>query len=261
MASTPTPYYKPDAEPPLPFAGATGRGLRVAVIDSGVNPRHPHITGVAGGVSIPAPEQIEEDLFLDLLGHGTAVMAAIQEKAPKAEYYAVKLFQESLRTTTPALITAIEWALAKRVDVINLSLGTLNLDHVTRFRALVDRAASLGTILVSAREAGGQSCLPGSLPGVIGVCLDWDCPRTRYRFRQADGGSFYYASGYPRDLPGMPREQNLHGISFAVANMTGFVLRARELFPPEDVRGALAAEAAVGAPVVKPASAPVRATG
>jgi subtilisin family serine protease len=248
MASTPysnPDYSGPDLEPALLFPGATGRGLRVAVIDSGVNPRHPHISGVAGGVSVLSPDEIEQDSFLDMLGHGTAVMAAIQEKAPDAQYFAVKLFRDSLRTTTPALIAAIEWAIAKEVDVVNLSLGTLNFEYQSRFQALVESAAACGTILVSAREANGQACLPGSLPGVIGVSLDWECPRTRYRCTENDGGPIYYASGYPRSLPGMPRERNLHGISFAVANMTGFVLRARESHPAESVREALAAEAAV----------------
>ena len=45
--------------------------LRIAVIDSGVNPSHPHIARVDGGWP--------ENDFLDRLGHGTAVMAAIQE--------------------------------------------------------------------------------------------------------------------------------------------------------------------------------------
>ncbi|HTW67858.1 MAG TPA: S8 family serine peptidase [Bryobacteraceae bacterium] len=232
-----------DQEPALPFAGATGRGLRVAVVDSGVNARHPHISGVAGGVSILGPDRIEEDSFLDELGHGTAVMAAIQEKAPEAEYFAVRLFQKSLRTTTPALLAAIEWALGKNVDVINLSLGTLNFAFESHFRGLVERAALRGTVLVSAREAGDQACLPGSLPGVIGVSLDWDCPRTRYRCREENGARIYCASGYPRSLPGMPRERNLQGISFAVANMTGFVLRARESCPADDLAQALASEA------------------
>lgn len=233
----------PEEEPASPFPAATGRGLRVAVIDSGVNPRHPHIGGVAGGVSIMGPEEIEENSFLDMLGHGTAVMAAMQEKAPAAEYFAVKLFHNSLRTSTPALIAAIEWAIAKGVDVINLSLGTLNWEYEQQFRALIESAGARGTTLVSAREAGGQACLPGSLPGVIGVGLDWDCPRTRYRSKQEEGGWVFYASGYPRSLPGMPRERNLHGISFAVANMTGFVLRARESHPVEGIQQALAAEA------------------
>ena len=155
-------------------------------------------------MSILGPDRVEEDSFLDLLGHGTAVMAAIQEKAPEAEYFAVKLFHNSLRTATRSLLAAIEWAIDKGVDVINLSLGTLNFDYESRFRTLVETAAARGTILVSAREAGGQACLPGSLLGVIGVSLDWECPRTRYRCTKEDGVKIYYASGYPRSLPGMP---------------------------------------------------------
>ncbi len=242
MASTP--YSSPEAEPAPPFPAAQGRGLRVAVIDSGVNPRHPHITSVAGGVSILGPDEIEDDSFLDVLGHGTAVMAAVQDFAPEAQYFAVKVFQNSLRTTTPALLAAIEWAIAKKVDVINLSLGTLNFECESRFRMLVENAAAHRIILVSAREAGGRACLPGSLPGVIGVKVDWDCPRTRYRCKQEEGGKTYYASGYPRSLPGLARERNLQGISFAVANMSGFVLRARESRPAADIEQVLVEEAA-----------------
>jgi len=233
------PEPAPETEPPLPYPGATGRGVRVAIIDSGVNARHPHISGVAGGVSVTGPDQIEPGSFTDFLGHGTAVTAAIQEKAPEAEYFAVKLFHDSLRTTTPALIAAIEWAIDKGVDVINLSLGTLNFQAEGKFRTLVDQASWRGILLVSAREANGQVCWPGSLPGVIGVGLDWDCPRSRFHTKEVNGGVVYYASGYPRTLPGIPRERNLNGISFAVANMTGFVVRARELHPAENVRAAL----------------------
>lgn len=236
----------PEPEPPLPFPGATGEGLSVAVIDSGVNPRHPHISsGVAGGVSINASNEIEDGSYLDLLGHGTAVMAAIQEKAPAARYLAVKLFHNSLRSSTPALLTAIEWAIHKNVDVINLSLGTLNFDYKTQFLEILQRAITSGIILVAAREAGGQACIPGCLPDVLGVSLDWECPRTRYRAKDDPSGTLYYASGYPRALPGMSRERNLNGISFAVANMTGFVLRARSSCPPKDLPNALASEALI----------------
>ena len=72
-----SPESGPEAELAWPFPGASGRGVRVAVIDSGVNPRHPHISGIAGGASVFGPEQIEEGCFWDTLGHGTAVMAAI----------------------------------------------------------------------------------------------------------------------------------------------------------------------------------------
>lgn len=63
---------------------------------------------------------------------------------------------------------------------------------------------------------------------VFGVRLDWETPRNRYRVEETGGGLVYIASGYPRSLPGVARERNLHGISFAVANMTGFVARACE---------------------------------
>jgi hypothetical protein len=69
----------------------------------------------------------------------------------------------------------------------------------------------------------GQLALPGSLAGVIGVALDEHCPRTHYLPQEKDGRSFYAASGYPRDIPGVPPQHNLQGISFAVANVTGFL--------------------------------------
>lgn len=209
-----------------PFAGRTGKGVRVAVIDSGVNSGHPHITRIAGGVAITG--QLEDGVYTDVMGHGTAVMAAIQEKAPDAEYFAVRVFHNALRTSIDSLLRAIEWSLEQRVHVINLSLGTANPAHAARFAPLVQRASEQGAILVSARDANGVPALPGSLAGVIGVSLDWDCPRETFRSRQTSEGTEWYACGYPRDLPGMPRERNLHGISFAVANMAGFVVRACE---------------------------------
>src|SRR5438067_1853421 len=164
----------------LPFPSRTGRGVRIAVIDSGVNARHPHISGLAGGVSV-LPGSIEEGSCSDMLGHGTAVMAAIQEKAPKAQYFAVKVFHSSLRTSTECLLKAIEWAIEQRVDIINLSLGTRNLEHMPRFKTVIAQAAQSKVWLVAARDADSDRCLPGCLPGVFGVGLDWDTPRNVYR--------------------------------------------------------------------------------
>ena len=181
----------------------------------------------------------------DTLGHGTAVAAAIQEKAPAAEYFAVKLFSSSLRATTARLLDAIEWAIDSRMDVVNLSLGTTNLDEWAKFQALAERASSEGVVLVSARNSSIRPLLPGALPGVIGVDIDWDLPRHRYRIATADGRSYFFASGYPRPMPGVSPARNLSGISFAVANMTGFVTRACEGLPKRSfhtVRDALAAE-------------------
>jgi len=46
-----------------------------------------------------------------------------------------------------------------------------------------------------------------------------------------DARPTFFASGYPRSIPGVPQERNLNGVSFAVANMTGFVARARQAHP------------------------------
>jgi subtilisin family serine protease len=228
------------------FSGRTGKGVRVAVIDSGVHAAHPHIAGVAGGITIG--DEIDERNYTDIIGHGTAVMAAIKEKAPDAEYFAVRVFYTSLRTTVDLLLRAIEWSIDNRMDVINLSLGTTNPAHRERFVAVIARALEKGLVLVSARDADGTPALPGSLPGVLGVELDWDCPREIYYAKPAAEGLSLVASGYPRSLPGVPRTRNLHGISFAVANATGFVLRACEGLEDrsyENVCAAMAANAAV----------------
>ena len=209
-----------------PFAGFAGKGIRVAVIDSGVHAAHQHIGSVAGGVTIGA--EFDESDYTDVIGHGTAVMAAIKEKAPDADYFAVRVFYSSLRTTVEALLRAIEWSIVNRMDVINLSLGTTNPAHRERFTAMIARAREEGAVLVSARDAEGTPALPGSLAGVIGVELDWDCPREEYCCKTAAEGLVVTASGYPRPLPGVPPARNLHGISFAVANATGFVVRACE---------------------------------
>jgi len=225
------------------FSGATGRGLKIAVIDSGVNLRHPHICAATHGVVIGPEGNNRSD---DPVGHGTAVMAAIQEKAPDAEYFAVKLFDESLRATSDRLIAAIRWAIEHRMDVVNLSLGTPNFDYRDQLQALVEHAASKGITLVSARCAGQHPVLPGVLEGVFGVDVDWELPRGSYRAAAANGLSYFLASGYPRPLPGIPPARNLHGISFAVANMTGFVARACETLGSRsfvEIREALMAEA------------------
>ena len=198
--------------------------VRVAVIDSGVHVGHPHVGAIAGGVAFDEDGRKHDD-YLDRLGHGTAVTAAIQEKAPDAELYAVKVFDRTLGTRIAALVKAIDWAAAEGMHVANLSLGTSKPEHEAALRDAVERATVRGLLIVSARDDEGVRWLPGSLPGVIPVQLDWTCPREEYRVADIDGLTIFRASGFPRPIPGVPPERNLNGISFAVANMTGFVAR------------------------------------
>lgn len=180
--------------------------MRVAVIDSGINPDHPHVCGIAGGVSFAGED------YLDRLGHGTAVAGVIREKAPEAELYAVKIFDQRLSAKFAVLLEALDWCVENKIDVINLSVGT-------------------------------NQPLPEIAPIVISPALvqpDPACPRDRYYYR--DG--IFYASPYPRPIPGVPVEHNLKGASFSVANMTGFVARLLADTPREAIRAALIARAA-----------------
>ncbi|HEY2017965.1 MAG TPA: S8 family serine peptidase [Bryobacteraceae bacterium] len=205
---------------------APGTRVRVGVIDSGVHATHPHVNGIAGGVSF-SPEGREEPGYVDRLGHGTAVTAAIREKAPQAEIFAVRIFYDTLSARIEPLVCAIDWCLANRMHLINLSLGTANQAHEPVLRGALERVLAAGAILVAAHEHAGVRWLPGSLPGALPVAVDWDCPRDEFRTSPLpDGRTLYRASGFPRPIPGLPPERNLKGISFAVANVTGLLARA-----------------------------------
>jgi subtilisin family serine protease len=210
----------------------TGRGVRIAIIDSGVHAQHPHIGGIAGGVGIDE-DGGEIDNYVDCLGHGTAVTAAIKEKAPDAELYAVRVFDRTLATSMTRLVRAIEWAARNRMHLVNLSLGTRRAEHETVLAEAVCHAIAHGVTIVSAQQdEEGTRWLPGSLPGVIGVQVDWTCPRDEFQVADTPGGDIVFrAAGYPRPIPGVPPARNLNGISFAVANMTGFAARALEAAP------------------------------
>ncbi len=194
------------------------------MVDSGVHPEHPHVGGIAGGIGIVT------DDYLDRLGHGTAIAAAIREKVPGAELYAVKVFDRKLSAKIDAIVRALDWCVEHNMDVINLSLGTSNPAHRPRF----EPALASNSVIVSAAHL-----LPGNLDEAIGVAPDEACPRDAYRYR----GGMFYASPYPRPIPGVPVERNLQGVSFAVANMTGFVARALANGPRRELRARLIAGA------------------
>ena len=201
------------------------RRVRVAVIDSGVHASHPHVGGVAGGVGIDEHGELQDD-FVDRLGHGTAVTAAIVEKAPSAEITAIKVFDRELAATGAALIAACEYALTINAHIVNMSLGTQNADHERALADVVRRLRQQGAVVIAAGAQGGIRWLPGSLAGVWAVTLDWTVPReTCWLDHLNAGGANFSASGFPRPIPGVPPERNVKGLSFAVANVTGVVAR------------------------------------
>jgi subtilisin family serine protease len=194
--------------------------VAVAVVDSGVNVPHPHLPGVAGGVAFDLEGTMSED-FVDILGHGTAAAAAIHEKAPDAELWAVKVFDRQLATTVSTLARAIDWATERGIRLVNLSLGTPNEFRRPELAPAVERAVERGTLIVSAHEHDGMLWFPGSMPDVVGVVMDPDQPRDAVSVVELESGTALRASPFPRPVPGVPPERNFNGVSFAVANSTG----------------------------------------
>ena len=212
--------------------------VRIGMIDSGVNPAHPHVGNIAGGVTIGS--EGETPGYEDQLGHGTAIAALLHQQAPEAQLIAVKVFDRTLATNRDTVIRAIDWCLQNEIDIINLSLGTANPAHRTRFEDAVRRIRANGKAIVSAHDVNGALAFPGCLPGVIAVVPNMTCSDVIHVLKPSATSEsamppeliasrskkiVFSASPYPREIPGVPRERNLHGVSFAVAHVTAALAR------------------------------------
>src|SRR5262249_3446923 len=133
--------------PEVNLKTATGAGIRVALIDSGVNSHHSHVGFLAGGVSFSLAAdgglQQHED-YTDQIGHGPALAGILRAKAPQVELHAVKIFADRLSTTIAILEAGLRWAVEHQMRIINLSLGTANPAHRDRLGAIVAQAHATG---------------------------------------------------------------------------------------------------------------------
>ena len=124
--------------------GSDGTGIRIAVIDTGVDYTHPDLFGwgpdgkVIGGYNF-----IDEDqLPMDTDGHGTQVAGIIAADglvvgiAPKADILAYKVSEDGRGVSSELIIRAIERAVDDKVDIINISLG------VNKTNAKIERAVN-----------------------------------------------------------------------------------------------------------------------
>lgn len=157
------------------FGDAHGRGVKVAVIDSGIDAGHPAIGEVAGWVDLrhdpDAPDQVRTDdaPHTDLYGHGTACAAIIRALAPECELYSVRVLGE--RLTGKALVFAhgVDWAIEHGMHVVNMSLSTSNDDWYASFHDLADQAAFARTMLVCAMNNERKATYPSEFSSVFSV--------------------------------------------------------------------------------------------
>jgi subtilisin len=138
------------------WGGATGAGIKVAVIDSGIDADHPAVGEVAGGVAIEFDPDSEDGSRLiegphgDLFGHGTACAGIIRLAAPEAEVYSVRVLGAKLSGKGVVFAAGIRWAVEHGMQVVNLSLSTGKRDYYSVFHELVDEAYFRNVMLVCA---------------------------------------------------------------------------------------------------------------
>ena len=201
--------------------------VRIALLDSGVNGNHPHIRDQGRIIHGPAIDDSgdwkDDPEPGDLLGHGTCAAAAILDLAPGSTILSLRIFRDQPRCPFPRLLEALDHAIDEGVDWINLSLGTTRPSRCDDLEKMLERASDAAIGVVAPAAIGELACYPGALPGCYGVLVDDSLPRAHPQQRPHGDGKMWFASGRPRDLPGLPRGANLSGVSLAAANLTGFL--------------------------------------
>ena len=150
-----------------------GSGLRVAIVDSGVNFDHPHlgVTGQSFEVFWTDDGTLESRIgpVRDHFGHGTCCAALIHWLAPEAELLAVKVTGDRATTDADRLARGISVAVSNSANIVCVPMAT-----ETRIRRSLDEAVTEAVdqdCLVIASDPGGIEALPAQCPGALAVGL------------------------------------------------------------------------------------------
>ncbi|MEJ3742639.1 S8 family serine peptidase [Actinomycetes bacterium KLBMP 9797] len=162
-------------------AGYTGKGVRVAVLDTGVDASHPDL---AGKVVEKADFTAADGTAVDRHGHGTHVAATAvgsgagaggrrRGVAPDARLVVGKVLHDDGSGRASDVIAGMEWA-APRADVVNLSLGSANSDGTDPVSQAVETLTERhGTLFVAAAGNAGPSestvGAPAAAPAALAV--------------------------------------------------------------------------------------------
>jgi subtilisin len=157
------------------FEDATGRGVKVAVVDSGVDAAHPRVRGVAGAVAFELDASSElgyverEGPHDDLVGHGTACAAIIRALAPEAQIHSVRVLGANLKGRGALLHAGVQWSVEHAMDVANLSLSSKSEAMFAPLHEVADEAYFSGTVLVCAANNLPGPTYPSQYASVVSV--------------------------------------------------------------------------------------------
>lgn len=220
----------------------TGKGVTVAVIDSGINANDPRLAGVevvgwniqlgATGHAILGAD------FHDENGHGTDIAAAVVRVAPEVRIVGVRIMDSRLRTSADLMAAGIETAYRHGAKIINLSLGTPNMGKALLLRDCCALAVESGSVVLAAAHPKGERAYPADLPETVGVASHPDCPLEKYyhfnerRFPRSEWGNLtgkFLTHG--RVAPTTGRRGSFKGTGLATAYLSGRFACLAEAMP------------------------------
>ena len=155
------------------WGGSTGEGVRVCILDSGVERDHPLVGGLERAVTVAVGELDEavvtDDDLGDLSGHGTACAGIVHALAPGCSLPSVRVLGQGFKGTGNVLLAGLRHAVEEGFDLINMSLSTTKKPFAAILHELADSAYFRRTVLVASAHNMPVESYPWKFSSVISV--------------------------------------------------------------------------------------------
>ncbi len=216
----------------------TGRGVRIAVLDSGIETSHAELRNVRWGDDLAITEsgfqlEVIPGGGQDLFGHGTAVAGIIHRIAPEAEIASIRVLGSSLEARTAIVQEGALLALERGYHILNCSFGCMIADHVLRYKHWVDRAyiKSRHVVAACSNTWSERQEWPAFFTSVIAVNMARSRDTEALYYRSGSLVEFA-AAGIDVDVPWSGgNTKRVMGSSFAAPHVTGLLARLLSAFP------------------------------
>jgi len=152
----------------LAWPVSEANGIRVGVIDSGIQLNHPDlVSNIKGGFNAINHRKSADDDN----GHGTHVAGIIAAEnneigvvgvAPKAQLYAVKVLDNTGSGRISDVVEGIQWCMDNHIQVVNMSFGASS--YSKALHRAIKKAYSGGLIMVAAAGNNGPGANTVSYP-------------------------------------------------------------------------------------------------
>jgi subtilisin family serine protease len=227
-----------DLSPVWAWGDATGAGVRVAVIDSGIDADHPGLEGcvdedaaVEFSVAGDGEVQRTDGPHADAFGHGTACAGIIHSFAPQASITSIKVLGVGLRGKAAAFLAGLQHAIDGGFHVVNLSLGTKKRDFALAMYELCDHAYFHDSFVVTAANNVDRPSYPSLFSSVTSVACNLATDPWRYHNNPQPPTEFLARGIDVEVLWRLGSTVSVTGNSFAAPHISGLAALVRSKHP------------------------------